>query len=64
MVGLSGALAFGLHLWGQVRQIPLTGLAKEPLALFKSNKAAGLILVAGLLVQALVGWTLSLGGVG
>jgi 4-hydroxybenzoate polyprenyltransferase len=64
IVGLSGVLAFSLHLLGQVRQIPVTGLAKEPLALFKSNKMAGLILVAGLMVQALVGWALSLGGLG
>jgi len=53
-----------LHLLGQVRQIPVNGLAKDPLALFKSNKMAGLILVAGLMVQALVGWALSLGGLG
>ena len=64
IVGLCGVLAFGLHLAGQVRQIPVTGLAKDPLALFKSNKTAGLILVAGLMVQALVGWILSLGGLG
>lgn len=64
IVGLSGVLAFSLHLVNQVRQIPGTGLAKDPLALFKSNRAAGLILVAGLMVQALVGWILSLGGLG
>jgi 4-hydroxybenzoate polyprenyltransferase len=64
IVGLSGVLAFGLHLAGQVLQIPVNGLAKDPLALFKSNKTAGLILVVGLMVQALVGWILSLGGLG
>ena len=64
IVGLCGVLAFGLHLLGQVRQMPADGLAKEPLALFKSNKTAGLILVVGLMVQALVGWLVSAGGLG
>ncbi|GBF57551.1 4-hydroxybenzoate octaprenyltransferase [Candidatus Phycosocius bacilliformis] len=62
IVGLAGGLAFGLHLWGQVRQIPATGPAEDPLGLFKSNKIAGLILVAGLLVQAGIGWLLSMRG--
>ncbi|MEN9874178.1 MAG: hypothetical protein RL186_1075 [Pseudomonadota bacterium] len=62
--GLCAALAFGWHLRGQVRAIPVSGpnqgLAPDPLALFRSNKGAGLILVAGFVVYALVGWALSL----
>jgi 4-hydroxybenzoate polyprenyltransferase len=59
IAGGFGVLAFGLHLWGQVGALPKTGIAHNPLALFKSNKVAGLILVGTLLVQALVGWALS-----
>lgn len=59
LVGGCGLLAFGLHLWGQVRSLPHSGVAQDPLALFKSNKVAGLILAAGLLGQAMVGWAMS-----
>jgi 4-hydroxybenzoate polyprenyltransferase len=59
LVGACGILAFGLHLWGQVRALPKSGIASEPLFLFKSNQAAGLILVGALLGQALLGWALS-----
>jgi 4-hydroxybenzoate polyprenyltransferase len=58
-VGACGIVAFGFHLWWQVRAIPKTGIASDPLFLFKSNQVAGLILVGALLVQALVGWALS-----
>lgn len=58
-VGSCGILAFGFHLWGQVRAIPKAGLAGDPLSMFKSNKVSGLILVGALLGQALVGWALS-----
>jgi 4-hydroxybenzoate polyprenyltransferase len=59
LVGACGILAFGLHLRGQVRALPKSGIASEPLFLFKSNQAAGLILVGALLGQALLGWALS-----
>lgn len=59
IVGACGVLAFGFHLWGQVLSLPKSGIAANPLALFKSNKSAGLILMVGLFVQALVGWGLS-----
>jgi 4-hydroxybenzoate polyprenyltransferase len=59
LVGGCGVLSFGLHLWGQARALPEVGLADDPLSLFKSNKIAGLILVMGLGVQALLGWALS-----
>jgi 4-hydroxybenzoate polyprenyltransferase len=59
LVGACGVLAFGLHLWGQVRMLPNSGIAEDPLTLFKSNKIAGLILVFGFGAQALLGWALS-----
>jgi 4-hydroxybenzoate polyprenyltransferase len=59
LVGACGILAFSLHLRGQVRALPKSGIASEPLFLFKSNQAAGLILVGALLGQALLGWALS-----
>jgi 4-hydroxybenzoate polyprenyltransferase len=59
LVGACGVLAFSLHLWGQVRALPKVGIAADPLGMFKSNQVAGLILVGGLLAQALVGWALS-----
>jgi 4-hydroxybenzoate polyprenyltransferase len=59
LVGACGIMAFGFHLWGQVRELPNAGFAADPLAVFKSNKIAGLILVGALLGQALVGWALS-----
>ena len=59
LVGVCGIMAFGLHLWGQVRALPKSGIASEPLFLFKSNQVAGLILVGALLGQALLGWALS-----
>jgi 4-hydroxybenzoate polyprenyltransferase len=58
-VGACGVLAFGMHLSGQFWQLPKTGIATNPLALFKSNQIAGLILVGALLAQALLGWALS-----
>jgi 4-hydroxybenzoate polyprenyltransferase len=58
-VGGCAVLAFGLHLWGQARALPKAGVADDPLALFKSNALAGLILVGGLGGQALLGWALS-----
>jgi 4-hydroxybenzoate polyprenyltransferase len=60
IVGGCGVLAFGLHLWGQAQALPKTGVAQNPLFLFKSNQVAGLILVAGLGAQALMGWALSM----
>jgi 4-hydroxybenzoate polyprenyltransferase len=54
--------AFGLHLAGQARAIPKLGLAPDPLMMFKSNKVAGLILVGALLLQAILGWALSVWG--
>jgi 4-hydroxybenzoate polyprenyltransferase len=59
LVGGCGLLAFGLHLWGQVRELPKSGVAQDPLKIFKSNQIAGLILVGGLGGQALLGWALS-----
>lgn len=59
LVGVCGIMAFGLHLWGQVSALPKSGIASEPLFLFKSNQVAGLILVGALLGQALLGWALS-----
>ncbi len=59
LVGAFGTLAFGLHLWGQVRLLPEIGVANDPLSLFKSNKIAGLILASALFLQALVGWAVS-----
>jgi 4-hydroxybenzoate polyprenyltransferase len=59
IVGGCGVLAFGLHLWGQVRALPKVGIAHDPLAMFKSNRTAGLILAGALLGQALVGWSMS-----
>jgi 4-hydroxybenzoate polyprenyltransferase len=59
IVGGCGVLAFGFHLWGQARALPKVGIAHDPLALFKSNKIAGLILVGATLAQALLGWALS-----
>lgn len=64
IVGACGVLAFSLHLWGQVRALPKVGIAADPLGMFKSNQVAGIILVGGLLAQALVGWALSVWGVG
>lgn len=58
-VGICGAAVFGFHLAWQVRQLPKIGIAVDPLMVFKSNKSAGLLLVVGLLVQALVGWAMS-----
>ena len=58
-VGICGAAVFGFHLAWQVRQLPKIGIAVDPLMMFKSNKSAGLLLVVGLLVQALVGWAMS-----
>jgi 4-hydroxybenzoate polyprenyltransferase len=55
-VGLGATLAFGAHLFGQARALPAQGVAQNPLSLFKSNQVAGLILVIGLGMQALVGW--------
>jgi 4-hydroxybenzoate polyprenyltransferase len=59
LVGACGILAFALHLWGQVRALPKLGIAADPLAMFKSNQVAGLILVGALLAQAVVGWAMS-----
>ena len=59
LVGGCGVVAFGFHLWGQVRALPHQGIAQDPLSLFKSNKTAGLILAGALLGQALVGWAIS-----
>ena len=59
LVGMCGAAVFGFHLAWQVRQLPKIGIAVDPLMMFKSNKSAGLLLVVGLLVQALVGWAMS-----
>jgi 4-hydroxybenzoate polyprenyltransferase len=56
IVGLGATLAFGAHLFGQARALPAQGVAQNPLSLFKSNQVAGLILVIGLGMQALVGW--------
>ena len=63
LVGGCGILAFAIHLWGQIRALPVSGVALDPLGMFKSNKTAGLILGAGLLGQVLVGWALSVWGV-
>jgi 4-hydroxybenzoate polyprenyltransferase len=62
IAGVCCALAYGLHLWGQVRQIPEMGIANDPLNVFKSNKTAGIYLVLALFVQALVGWAMSVWG--
>jgi 4-hydroxybenzoate polyprenyltransferase len=59
IVGGCGVVAFGLHLWGQAQALPKAGVAHDPLAMFRSNKIAGLVLVGGLLAQALVGWAMS-----
>ncbi len=56
MVGLGACLTYGAHLFGQARALPAEGVAQNPLSLFKSNQVAGLILVIGLGMQALVGW--------
>jgi 4-hydroxybenzoate polyprenyltransferase len=61
-VGACGILAFGLLLRGQVKLLPATGVAADPLSIFKTNKVAGLVLAGGLLTQALVGWALSVWG--
>jgi 4-hydroxybenzoate polyprenyltransferase len=47
----AGLLAFGLHLTWQVRQIDITDKAGA-LMLFRSNRDAGLILFAGLAIDA------------
>jgi 4-hydroxybenzoate polyprenyltransferase len=59
IVGACGVAAFGFHLAEQFRALPKAGVADDPLALFKSNQIAGLILVLALLAQAMLGWALS-----
>ena len=52
-VSYAGASLFALHLAGQVRRIDIASSALA-LALFRSNRDAGLILFAGLALDALV----------
>lgn len=59
VVGLCAAATFGFHLAWQVRLLPKSGVATDPLMVFKSNKIAGSLLVTGLFVHAMVGWALS-----
>jgi 4-hydroxybenzoate polyprenyltransferase len=66
LIGLCASAGFGAHLYGQWRGIPAQGpqqgIASDPLALFKSNATAGMILVLGLLAYALTGWVWSIWG--
>ena len=51
--GWTGLVAFGLHLAWQIARIEPADTARS-LALFRANRDAGLILFAGLAIDALI----------